>query len=103
MVEVRIEGYRLDVFEGFDISFNYGVADIRIWNSGSLHTIRVDSQGLTIHTPQRIDIVSEGEMRFKSVRNDMYFDAERIWFYTGDPSTSRMVLRANEGGRGRSI
>ena len=29
MVEVRIEGYRLDVFEGFDFSFNYGVADIR--------------------------------------------------------------------------
>lgn len=29
MVEVRIEGKRLDVFEGFDFSFNYGVADIR--------------------------------------------------------------------------
>ena len=29
MVEVRIEGYRLDVFEGFDFSFNYGIADIR--------------------------------------------------------------------------
>lgn len=29
MVEVRIEGRRLDVFEGFDFSFNYGVADIR--------------------------------------------------------------------------
>jgi hypothetical protein len=29
VVEVRIEGRRLDVFEGFDFSFNYGVADIR--------------------------------------------------------------------------
>ena len=29
MVEVRIEGRKLDVFEGFDFSFNYGVADIR--------------------------------------------------------------------------
>jgi hypothetical protein len=29
VVEVRIEGYRLDVFEGFDFSFNYGIADIR--------------------------------------------------------------------------
>jgi len=29
VVEVRIEGKRLDVFEGFDFSFNYGVADIR--------------------------------------------------------------------------
>lgn len=29
MVEVRIEGRRLDVFEKFDFSFNYGIADIR--------------------------------------------------------------------------
>jgi hypothetical protein len=29
VVEVRIEGKRLDVFEGFDFSFNYVVADIR--------------------------------------------------------------------------
>ena len=29
MVEVRIEGRKLDVFEGFDFSFNYGIADIR--------------------------------------------------------------------------
>ena len=29
MVDVLIEGKRLDVFEGFDFSFNYGVADIR--------------------------------------------------------------------------
>ena len=29
MVEVRIEGRRLDVFEGFDFSFNYAVADVR--------------------------------------------------------------------------
>jgi len=80
-----------------------GVADIRVWNSGSLHTIRIDSQGITVHTPQRIDIVSEGEMRFKSVRSDMYFDAERMWFYAGNPDTARMVLRATEGGAGRSI
>jgi len=29
VVEVRIEGRRLDVFEGFSFSLNYGVADIR--------------------------------------------------------------------------
>lgn len=29
MVDVLIEGKRLDVFDGFDFSFNYGVADIR--------------------------------------------------------------------------
>src|SRR5690606_38834490 len=40
-----------------------GVVDIRIWNTGSFHTIRIDDQGIKIHTPQRLDIVSEGEMR----------------------------------------
>jgi len=29
VVEVRIEGRRLDVFEGFNFSLNYGIADIR--------------------------------------------------------------------------
>ena len=29
MVEVLIEGRRLDVFEGFDFSFNYSIADVR--------------------------------------------------------------------------
>jgi hypothetical protein len=80
-----------------------GVIDIRIHNSGSFHTIRVDSQGLKIHTPQRIDIVSEGEMRFKSVNSNMYFDAENIYFYSKDPSTSRLVNRATEGSKGRTI
>lgn len=59
-----------------------GVIDIRVWNSGSFHTIRIDNQGIKIHTPQRIDIVSEGEMRFKSVRNNITFDAENITFYS---------------------
>jgi hypothetical protein len=59
-----------------------GVVDIRIWNSGSFHTIRIDNKGIKIHTPQRIDIVSEGEMRFKSVRNNITFDAENITFYS---------------------
>lgn len=59
-----------------------GIIDIRIWNSGSFHTIRVDNEGIKIHTPQRIDIVSEGEMRFKSVKNNITFDAENITFYS---------------------
>lgn len=69
-----------------------GVVDIRIWNSGSFHTIRIDSQGIKIHTPQRIDIVSEGEMRFKSVKSKITFDAERILFYGSSP-TPRLVKR----------
>lgn len=71
-----------------------GVVDIRILNSGSFHTIRIDKEGIKIHTPQRIDIVSEGEMRFKSVNSNMYFDAENIYMYGNNP---RLVLRANEG------
>ena len=70
-----------------------GVIDIRVWNSGSFHTIRIDNQGIKIHTPQRIDIVSEGEMRFKSIRSNMYFDAESIFFYANEDSGGRLVQR----------
>lgn len=80
-----------------------GVVDIRVWNSGSFHTIRIDRQGIKIHTPQQIDIVSEGRMRFKSVNSDIYFDAESIYFYTSDPSTGRLLLRSTEGSAGRTI
>jgi hypothetical protein len=80
-----------------------GVVDIRVWNSGSFHTIRIDSQGIKIHTPQRIDIVSEGDMRFKSVNSNIYFDAEGVYFYPSDKSTGRLVLRSTEGAAGRTI
>lgn len=80
-----------------------GTIDIRVWNSGSFHTIRIDPEGIKIHTPQRIDIVSEGEMRFKSVNSNMYFDAESIFFYGKDASHNRMLLRASEGAAGRTI
>ncbi len=80
-----------------------GVIDIRVWNSGSFHTIRIDNQGIKIHTPQRIDIVSEGDMRFKSVNSNIYFDAESIYFYSSEGSSSRMVLKATEGSAGRTI
>lgn len=80
-----------------------GTIDIRVWNSGSFHTIRIDPEGIKIHTPQRIDIVSEGEMRFKSVNSNIYFDAESIYFYASDPSHNRMLLRASEGAAGRTI
>lgn len=80
-----------------------GVVDIRIWNSGSFHTIRIDSQGIKIHTPQRIDIVSEGDMRFKSVNSNIYFDAESVYFYPSEKSNGRLVLRSTEGAAGRTI
>ena len=80
-----------------------GAIDIRVHNSGSFHTIRIDSQGIKIHTPQRIDIVSEGEMRFKSVNANMYFDAESIFFYAGTPGAGRLVNRASTGTAGKTI
>ncbi len=80
-----------------------GTIDIRVWNSGSFHTFRIDPEGIKIHTPQRIDIVSEGEMRFKSVNSNIYFDAESIFFYGKDPSHNRLLLRSTEGASGRTI
>lgn len=71
-----------------------GALDIRILNSGSLHIIRIDNQGLQIHTPQRIDIVSEGDIRLKSVRGNMYLDAESIFLYSGKASGGRLVNRS---------
>jgi len=80
-----------------------GVVDMRIWNAGSFHVIRIDPNGIKIHTPQSIDIVSEGEMRFKSVNNNISFDAESILFYPGDKGSARTVLRSSEGASGRSV
>lgn len=80
-----------------------GTIDIRIWNSGSFHTIRIDPQGIKVHSPQRIDIVSEGDMRLKSVNGNLYFDAEGIYFYPSDGSTGRLVLRSTEGAAGRTV
>lgn len=78
-----------------NLSMRDGVLDIRILNSGSMHTIRIDKEGVKIHTPQRIDIVSEGDMRFKSVNSNLYFDAENIYMYSNN--NARLVLRASEG------
>lgn len=58
---------------------------------------------MKVHTPQRLDVVSEGEMRFKSVNSNMYFDAESIYFYNKDAGTARLVLKSTEGAAGRTI
>jgi hypothetical protein len=83
-----------------------GTIDIRIWNSGSFHTFRIDPEGIKIHTPQRIDIVSEGEMSFKSVNSNIYFDAESVFFYARDknnPNVARLVERKTTGTSGRTL
>jgi hypothetical protein len=78
-----------------DSGIRDGTLDIRIMNSGSMHVIRIDSQGLTIHTPQRIDIVSEGDLRLKSIRGDVHIDGENIFMYSGMANGGRLVERAN--------
>jgi hypothetical protein len=81
-----------------------GTIDIRVYSSGSFHTFRIDSQGINIHTPQRIVIVSEGDMRFKSVNSNIFFDAEGIYMYGGSVETAtRLVARTTEGAAGRTI
>lgn len=80
-----------------------GVIDIRIFNSGSFHTIRIDAEGMKIHSPQRIDIVSEGDMRLKSVRGNLYLDAEGIYQYPSDASTARWTVRSTEGSSGTTL
>jgi hypothetical protein len=80
-----------------------GTLDIRIINSGSCHILRIGPEGITLHTPQRMDIVSEGDMRFKSVNGNMYLDAENIFMYAQRPQFSRLVLKVTEGTAGRSI
>jgi hypothetical protein len=82
-------------FSEYNNEMRDGVVDIRVWNSGSFHTIRIDSEGIKIHTPQRLDIVSEGELRLKSVNGNMYFDAENIYMYSSN--NARLVLRSTEG------
>lgn len=79
--------------ESFSNTVRDGVVDIRVWNAlGTFHTIRIDSRGIKIHTPQRLDIVSEGDMRLKSVNGNMSFDAENITFYPSSRSP-RLVTR----------
>ena len=78
----------------FDNEIRDGILDIRILNSGSLHTIRVDKQGLQIHTPQRIDVVSEGDLRLKSVKGNLYLDAESIFCYPSKSGGGRLITRA---------
>ena len=80
-------------FQSQNNALKDGVFDMRVVANGLMHIIRIDSSGLRIATPGQIDIVSEGTMRFKSVRNDIILDAENIYFYGDDLQTGRLVNR----------
>ena len=77
----------------FNNDIRDGALDIRIMNSGSMHIIRCDKQGLKIHTPQAIDVVAESDIRLKSVRGNIYLDAENIYVYSGKSGGGRLINR----------
>jgi hypothetical protein len=91
-------------FGSVDNSVRPGLVDIRIVSSqnnqpgtmGSMTIIRIDSEGIKIATPGSMDIVSHGLMRFKSVGNDIIFDAETIYMYGNMPGGGRAVLRKQQ-------
>lgn len=70
-----------------------GVLDLRVFTSNQMHVIRIDNSGVSVFTPGSIDIVSDGAMSFKSRRNNMYFDAENIYFYANDRNSARYLAR----------
>jgi hypothetical protein len=74
-----------------------GVLDIRVVQNAQMHVIRIDSQRIRIHTSGALDIVAEQSINFRSVRGEINFDAENIYFY---PQTSpRLVNRASGSNR----
>jgi hypothetical protein len=80
-------------FEDLNNASRDATFDLRILTGNQMHILRFDPEGLTIYTPQRIDIVADGEMRFKSTRGRMTFDAESIYFYANETSNGRLVNR----------
>lgn len=70
-----------------------GVFDMRVTVNAMMHIIRIDSSGVRVTTPGQIDFVSQGAMRFKSVANDIIFDAESIYFYGDSMGSGRLVNR----------
>jgi hypothetical protein len=66
---------------------------MRILTGEQMHILRFSPSGLYIYTPQRIDMVAGGEIRFKSVHGRMAFDAETIYFYANEEGVGRMLLK----------
>jgi len=86
-------------FSDLNNSYKPGVLDIRVHSGNNQHVLRIDESGLRVYSFGEVDIVSNGDMRFKSVAGDMFFDAEGIYFYANDRKTGRKVIR----NPGRSI
>lgn len=80
-------------FIDLDNSYRPAVFDLRIAAGGQMHILRFDSTGLRIYTPGELDFVSEGHMRFKSRKGNVYIDGEGIYNYANERNTGRLVLR----------
>lgn len=80
-------------FSNLNNAVKDGVVDIRVVNNAQMTVVRIDSSGVTIHTPGRMDFVSEGDMRFKSIRGNINFDAESIFAYSNENGQGRLIAR----------
>lgn len=96
---IQVGGFGITSDSRFDSLFNDardGTFDMRIFANNSMHIIRIDSRGLQIATPGRIDFVAEQNIRFKSVRGDISLDAESIYLYGDDQGRGRLALRSGK-------
>lgn len=82
-----------DRFSSLNNAYRDGKLDIRVLCNAQMHVIRIDNRGVQIISAGRVDIVAEQNMRFKSVRGDIIFDAESIYMYGDDEGRGRLVLR----------
>lgn len=71
-----------------------GVIDIRVvFGNGMMSVLRFDSSGILIHTPGRLDIVSEGDLQLKSVKGTMSLNAKNIFCYSDNADAGRLIAR----------
>jgi hypothetical protein len=76
-----------------------GTVDIRVvagagpGAQGNMTIVRIDNTGVRISSAGGVDIVSHGLMRFKSIYNDIIFDAKSIYFYENGSGNGRLVMR----------
>lgn len=87
-------------FSDLDNGIKPASLDIRVLSGpdsetagGTCTVIRVDNTGVRVLTPGRCEIVSEQDMRFKSIRGNMLFDAESIFFYADEAGRGRLIER----------
>lgn len=65
----------------FNNNVRDGTVDIRVWNSGSFHTVRIDPTGINIHSPGNITVVAETNLRLKALRGNLLLEGEKIIFF----------------------